>query len=385
MKKTICFFLILMLFVLCKPKQEDVERIIENGVEVVLNHLEPYRIKGETSNLILKEQFTIDTEKDEIVALGLSDISGFDVDSEGNIYLRNRPDSTEKHFFKFDNAGRFTASFGSNGQGPGEFEWAWLPRISQADEIFVSDIFQRKLVVFDTNCSLVREIPITMEISEIYPLIDGKCLIVRRIRDVTRKTDPHSIGLFSYDLKEIKELDKYIFTGSGAEKRDSTRPYIFTLSMTRNYIYIGNVERGYEISVFGMEGKLIKKIRKEYKPVEVTEEYMKDFLDMTPERIRKRIYFQKYWPPFQYLFTDDKGYLFVMTFEKGENLNDYLYDIFNPNGIFIGRTVIDNYGYRQYISKNAALDVMAKQDRIYYIREKESGYKELVVYRMKWE
>jgi hypothetical protein len=74
-----------------------------------------------------------------------------------------------------------------------------------------------------------------------------------------------------------------------------------------------------------------------------------------------------------------------MTFEKGENLNDYLYDIFNPDGVFIGRTVINNYGYRQYISKNAALDIMAKQDRIYYIREKQGGFKELVVSEMFWQ
>ena len=259
MNKSIYLFLLLCLLIFCGQKQDEVEIIIEDGIEVVLNHLEPYKIKGEAGNLILQEQFTIDTEKDEIAAIGLSDISGFDVDSEGNIYLRNRPDSAEKHFFKFDSTGQFTAAFGSNGQGPGEFNWAWLPRISQTDEIFVSDLFQRKLVVFDTNCNLVREIPITMEISEIYPLVDGKSLIVRRIRDVTRETDPHSIGLFSSDLKEIKELDKYIFTGSEAEKRDSTRPYIFTLSITRNYIYIGNIERGYEICVFDMEGKLIKK------------------------------------------------------------------------------------------------------------------------------
>ena len=29
--------------------------------------------------------------------------------------------------------------------------------------------------------------------------------------------------------------------------------------------------------------------------------------------------------------------------------------------------------------------VIAKQNYLYGIREKESGYKELVVYRMKWE
>ena len=88
MNKSIYLFLLLCLLIFCGQKQDEVEIIIEDGVEVVLNHLEPYKIKGETGNLVLKEQFTIDTEKDEIAAIGLSDISGFDVDSDGNIYFR---------------------------------------------------------------------------------------------------------------------------------------------------------------------------------------------------------------------------------------------------------------------------------------------------------
>lgn len=144
----------------------------EDGDKVIRNPNEP--LYGEIT-FDLEEDLSIGNEEDENYvfyrAIGIS------VDSEGNIYLRNRPESTEKHFFKFDNAGRFISSFGSNGQGPGEFMLARIPRISQADEIIVSDIIQRKLVVFDTNCNFVKEIPINMEISEIYPLIDGKYLM----------------------------------------------------------------------------------------------------------------------------------------------------------------------------------------------------------------
>ena len=86
MKKAICFFLILMLFALCKPKQEDIERIIEDGVEVVLNHIDPYKIRGVPSNLILEEEFSIDTALMETVRTGLFDIIEFTVDSKGNIY-----------------------------------------------------------------------------------------------------------------------------------------------------------------------------------------------------------------------------------------------------------------------------------------------------------
>jgi hypothetical protein len=71
----------------CQDKEADIERFMEDGVEVVLNHVEPYQVKGEPSNLILEKVFSFDTENDDIAATGLTDIYRFDVDSEGNIYF----------------------------------------------------------------------------------------------------------------------------------------------------------------------------------------------------------------------------------------------------------------------------------------------------------
>ena len=81
---------IAFLLVCCSPKQDEVEKIIENGVEVVVNHLEPYKIKNEPKTLSLEEEFTIDTESDDLALKGFTEISGFDVDSEGNIYFLNQ-------------------------------------------------------------------------------------------------------------------------------------------------------------------------------------------------------------------------------------------------------------------------------------------------------
>jgi hypothetical protein len=60
-----------------------------------------------------------------------------------------------------------------------------------------------------------------------------------------------------------------------------------------------------------------------------------------------------------------------------------MYDIFNPDGIFIGRTSLENYG--QYGISESPLFATIKKDRLYFIREKETGFKELVIYKMKWE
>jgi len=77
MKKGIFLILILSVFIFCRPKQEQVQKTMENGVEVILNHLEPYKIKGEPSVLHLEEVFTIDTENYEMAEIDLVGMSDF--------------------------------------------------------------------------------------------------------------------------------------------------------------------------------------------------------------------------------------------------------------------------------------------------------------------
>ena len=62
------------------------------------------------------------------------------------------------------------------------------------------------------------------------------------------------------------------------------------------------------------------------------------------------------------------------TYEKGENPYECMLDIFNSDGVFVGRK-----------SLKAALGRKFKNSRMYCAHDKESGYQELVVYRMKWE
>ena len=116
MRKLILLSLSISIFIHCGPKQDKVERYIEDGVEVIVNHLDPYKIKGEPSNLILDKEFTIDTESEEMAEIGLSYILSFDVGSEGSIYFRALKNQ-DYLVFKFDKNGNFIKRFGQKGQG----------------------------------------------------------------------------------------------------------------------------------------------------------------------------------------------------------------------------------------------------------------------------
>ena len=68
-----------------------------------------------------------------------------------------------------------------------------------------------------------------------------------------------------------------------------------------------------------------------------------------------------------------------MIYEKSEIPNEWIFDIFTPDGVFFGRVPIKS----RLDSREIA--IRAKNNRFYSICEKESGYKELIVYKMKWE
>jgi hypothetical protein len=86
MKKPLLIIPLVLLLCLtsaCKQQAEEVERFMEDGAEVVVNHIEPHKIKGEPITLHIEEEFAIDIEKNGIAELGLTEMKEFDVDSEG--------------------------------------------------------------------------------------------------------------------------------------------------------------------------------------------------------------------------------------------------------------------------------------------------------------
>ncbi len=122
-KKTFLFGLIVYSFFSCKSRQDSVDLIREDGVEIILNHQEPYTIRAEPSTLTLQRLFSIDTEDDSIAAKGATDIFSFAVDQAGNVYLLRPPTGPGDLIFKFSSTGEFIISFGLMGQGPNEMEY----------------------------------------------------------------------------------------------------------------------------------------------------------------------------------------------------------------------------------------------------------------------
>ena len=335
------FMVIPLVFLLCFTfgcqKQEQVERIMEDGVEVVINHLEPYKIKGESSTLHLEEEFTIDTENDDIAETGLTNIYSFDVDSEGSLYFLNRRSGGD-FVFKFDQKGNFITSFGRRGQGPGELMRPYYIRVDYKDDLVITDIVG-KIVSFGKDGSHKEQVKIEQNMIQVLLLENGNYLINKRIFNPDGNYVESHLLLCGPEFEVIKELGKYNgpnYRGKWGFPEDN-----FVYCISEGKIYMGNSESGYEIRVYDLAGNLKRKIRKEFRPVEVTEEIKKKTiieLEGSPRAfMTDGIFFHKHFPAFQYFFTDDEGHLFVMTYEETENPREFMYDVFNSSGIFVSR------------------------------------------------
>lgn len=382
MKKIIYLILILSLVYVCRTKQDKIDRFMEGDVEIIQNHIEPYPVKGEATNLILEKEFTLDTERDDLAEIGLTDITNvFDIDSQGNIYIYI-PTSDGDIYYKFNDKGNFVHSFGRQGQGPGENQACYYLALTSNDEIAVTD--NNKLSLFKNSGDLSNETKLDDQFLAVHPLANGNYLVWKAIFDPTSEYYAQNpLLVCDPEFKEIAELDRQLVPNPMQGERYKGIWYTFSWQVADGKILTGFQDRGYEIFIYDFNGKLLRKIRKEYKSLPVSQEYkdsfMKPFSAPIFDDIRKKIYFPNSRPPFHHFFTDNSGRLFVMTYEKGEKPGEYWYDIFNPEGIFISRTTLN--------IKNDAdrLYAKIKNNRLYTVQEKESGFVELAVYQIHWQ
>lgn len=375
--------LLLVLFssVLCCGRNPgQVKRTVADGVETVFNGVDPYIIKGEPGVLRLEKAFSIDTEDEDWLKTGLTDIETFDVDSAGNIYLIQWNTKTD-YIHKFDKDGNWLKSFCRQGQGPGEIEWGGTVLITTSGELIAKDPSQAKFLVYDQGGRFLREtrLPRILGIDHLFG--DGSYLVSWQDNDMELKNFINHVAVYDSGFEKIRELDTYQFPNAQMAETILVGQGAFIFGASKDRIFVGNTSWGYEVRVFSLNGKLLRKIRKEYRPVSIDEEFRKAFLARIPDGSpwKKKYRFADDWPPFRFLFTDDEGRLYVMTRERGPNPGEFMYDIFSAEGVFIGRTNLGNSG--PSYPKNA----IASNGRMYSLNEKENGYKELVVYRMKWE
>ena len=361
-------------------RQNKIDRIREDGVEVVLNHREPYKRAGRPSTFDLKRVYSIDTESEALAQAGLGSAGEYGVDAQGNVTIvafKNKRD----FIYRFDPRGRLIGSFGRYGQGPGEIEWPFLDRVFDDGRIAITDRMH-KYIVYDRDGNVVREFRPGFSFGYVDPLDDGRLIVsIPRYGTGSPGTYAHlvSLSLCGPNFDEIKELDRFQYPADGGNEK--LLPF-FLWRVSAGHLYIANQERGYEILDYDLQGILRRKIRKEYAPVSPTREIREAFLGSAVDQPGVAHYLPDPLPPIAAIYTDDEGRLFAMSYEAGRRPGEFLWDIFDPDGVFIGRKSLEVSLWRGL--NNGSRYTMIKNALFYDYAEKESGYKEMIVSAVKW-
>jgi hypothetical protein len=374
MKKAVLMFVILCLFSGCGQQSDLVERLEENGIEVVLNRAEPYRIPKAWIPKRLEEEFVINLEDEAVAQTGIYQLDTFAADSNGHVYILNL--STEdNHIYQFHPDGTFSRSFGRHGQGPGELARPIAILLTDEEELMVTDPNNTKLVYFSTEGNLLREVHVKRMIPFVQPLKPSRFVVFGRTQPAPdRNYLRYPLELCDENLDPIKMLDEFLTENAQITQRIRGIQPGFGLAVGGGSIFIGNEERNYEIWVFDDEGTLVRKIRKTHVPIPVSEAIKKEALARYNEQMKSLVFFPKFLPPFRTMTADENGILYVVTFEEGDAEGENRIDVFSEEGAFIGQLSAS-----VFVSMNTPVNTIVRGGRFYYIREKESGFKELVV------
>jgi hypothetical protein len=380
--RAIVLLSMLMFLFSCSSERGGVERIMEDGVEVVINHLEPYEVKGEPTTLVLEEELRIDFEDEKFAGLGISMPEGADADSKGNIYIYDRSRASDYFVLKFDKKGNFLKEFGRIGQGPGEIQGLMYLRVNAQDEVMITDYDSKKIIAYDTEGGLLYEKRYEPRWTSVIPLENGGYLATGRYYEETPDGIGLKLALYNSEFEEIRKIHFFDYSHKLPGKKQAFGFPFYYWRVKNGRIYVGDGLKRYEICVFDYDGNLLRKIRKEYSPVKYPENFRK-LVEMTME-VRDDLYPREYTPPLNSFFIDDDDRLYAMTYEQEENQEEYIHDIYNADGVFIGRK---SFGMTYMLGQGLNhLRVNARNNRYYRLRYKEElGYVELIVYKMRWE
>jgi hypothetical protein len=359
-------------FASCRIGKESPEVIRENGLEIVINHRNQVSAK-KIIKFHLNSSLSINSRNDAIADIGLGEITDFDIDSEGNIYISNRRNS-ENVLYKFDKVGNFVTAFGKKGQGPGEIQSLSYFCINSNDEIEISDTIRRKLTILSKVGKVEREMPIGFPFQRICSLRNGNYLAINDISDINGDFIIQlPLVILDSNLSHIKEIDRYRIPNylKGRNKKGTSPVFFYALS--NDSIYVVNDERDYEIWVFDLSGKMKKKIRREYSAVRLSREYINERLNEIDPKTREITYFPKYFPPFARFFLGDKGDLYIQTYEKDKESQSSRFDIISSEGVLTGQCVFEGINTRNLVK------AMGKSGRMFFLIADEDGYKQLLI------
>ncbi|MFH1933534.1 MAG: 6-bladed beta-propeller [Pseudomonadota bacterium] len=345
-----------------------------NAIEGKYQRLNKDQSKSsDKTELVLSTEFVISNAGNTDEYLFVSPVD-LDIDRNGNIYVLDSGDCKIK---VFDSNGNYTFSFGSKGQGPGEFQSPASINITESNEVMVYDLRIRRISLF----SLLGIFKNQKNVSSIFSMNRLKTNTENDPYAILIERDKFSIVKFKKDFSSSEVIKERQFD-LATESQPSTHllsPSLF-YCLTNTYLVCGYSDK-YELEIMNFQGNVINKIQKKYTPTRVS----KDMKDHVINLLTSGRGFPKNWnviepefcPSFMNLSADDKGRIFVGTFERPKNEpGSFYFDVYDQKGSYISKFPLEIRDYRHQLKwKNNKLYIIDIDDEgSYFVKKIDTSW-----------
>lgn len=314
-----------------------------DGVTIVSNGKKPVKVKGQPSSFSLGEELAIGGGEDP--EKSFSQVTALAVDAQGTIFAL---DFREKKIKVFDRSGKYVRSIGQSGQGPGELGTPIGIQLGSDGSLLVEDITARKLVVFRPTGEFLDSISLSDKLGLMNIKLDGRGNFLGTEMGFEQDAARMFYEVKKYDraLKPLFSIDRIEFPiplpGGGTKLNPFELVSIYQFGPGGVIYYARGMN--YEIRVYSPEGKHIRTITRDYDRQKVTPQDIEEMLEKIPSagqgiNARDMYSWPEFFPPFQNFILDDQGRLYVRTYQKGRNKEEYWIDVFDPEGRFIAQFV----------------------------------------------
>jgi len=343
LKISILVFFFCFLIIVPLLNAQKIKIKTEKGIPVVYNPKEPAPPPGIKVKLILEEELCIGDEEEEYLFSERSDFVSTAIDSNWNIFTLD-PKLVEIR--KFSSKGELIKIFGKKGQGPKEMDRPSNMMITPQNELMFIDRGNSRLTFYSLDGEYLRYIPLLKWMPGRIK-IDSKGNIVTDTRRVIGEEG--EIGKIFYEIKSFNQKLEPLFTYISIDTTDEYRelrnerkyrfgPDRYWQLTKEDHVILGET-KNYEFSIINSEGKIIRRIKKEFDPTEIS----KDDEEQLSSFIRQNYTIAKYHNGFYYFTIDEEGRIFARTWERTKDKRGYYYDVFDSEGRYITKIPINAF------------------------------------------
>lgn len=364
---------ILLAALACSKNDSGLDDIIqiEDGVTVVRNPIEPVKVRGGPTGLVLEQNLCIGIAEGDDNYM-FAEVRAVQVDDKDNIFVL---DTKLINIKMYDKEGNYIRTFLKSGQGPEEVGWPSRMYMRDGKIIVILDNRNRKYLEFSNEGECLKEIRLADKGSIFRSWPDTLGNIYCETMDLRQDLQVLKIVKYDSDFIEAEELASLELKRTMGEIPVSDPRLICSVRTDNQVMWANNEE--YCLHILDPTGKLVKKIYKDYNPVPFTskdrEEIEKEYKEMGFPPTFKLVFPNEH-PVINYLINDDRGRTYVCTMEKNEG-GQLKWDVFDEKGRYI----------LSFFHREDEYVFVIKEDQVYSIcPEDEEGIPCVNRYALDW-